>query len=246
MIKNKHLLFCGGFLAIATGVGIAFFVWHGTNVQNSQVDNPISDEANSGQSLGLKQPSSVDSVPLGGNSEPKPSLASSGLKVSNGGATDLGQLGSNSGNPSGQPGASNGGGSPSGTKPTSSPFDPATFAQYDKYKPDKSALFAEVQAGTGAELTANKKAAVFYKGWLTDGQIFDQSKPDSTGKMQPFVFTLGAHQVIPGWEQALAGMKAGAVRLIIVPPEVGYGANGQGPIPPNAVLIFQVQLVAVE
>lgn len=246
MIKNKYLAIGGGSLAVAAGLGIAFFVWRGTNVQKVQVDSAVGETRNSNESVELTQPSSVDSVPLGGNSEPRPSNASSGLRVANGGVTDLGQLGSNIGSSNGQPSSSNGSSSSSGSRPASSPFDPATFAQYDKYKPDKAALFGEVQAGTGAELTANKKAAVYYKGWLTDGRLFDESKPDSSGKMQPFVFTLGAHQVIPGWEQALAGMKVGGVRLLIVPPEVGYGATGQNPIPPNAVLIFQVQLVAVE
>lgn len=125
-------------------------------------------------------------------------------------------------------------------------IDPATFGQYDKYKNDDQALFAEIQAGTGAELTADKRAAVLYKGWLTNGQLFDASRPDSSGKLQAFDFTLGAHQVISGWEQGLAGMKVGGTRLLIVPPSVGYGASGQGPIPGNSVLVFQVQLLAVQ
>ncbi|MES2971084.1 MAG: FKBP-type peptidyl-prolyl cis-trans isomerase [Patescibacteria group bacterium] len=107
-------------------------------------------------------------------------------------------------------------------------------------------MFGEVQVGTGDELTAGKKAAVYYKGWLTDGQLFDTTRPDKDGKLQPFVFEMGANQVIPGWEQGLAGMKVGGTRLVIVPPAVGYGPSGQGPIPGNAVLIFQVQLAAVE
>ncbi len=125
-------------------------------------------------------------------------------------------------------------------------FDTSTFAQYEKYKDSQGALFGDAQVGNGAELTAGHKAAVYYKGWLTNGQLFDQSKPGSDGKLQAFVFTLGDHKVIPGLEQGLAGMKVGGVRLLIVPPAVGYGATGQGSIPPNATLIFQVQLAAVE
>ena len=134
----------------------------------------------------------------------------------------------------------------SGSGAQSNPFDPASFMQYDKYKSDKGALFGEVQVGTGATLEAGKKAAVFYRGWLTNGDKFDESHAGSDGKLTPFIFTLGAHQVIPGWEQALAGMKVGGVRLIVVPPLVGYGATGQGSIPPNSVLVFQVQLSEVQ
>jgi FKBP-type peptidyl-prolyl cis-trans isomerase FkpA len=141
---------------------------------------------------------------------------------------------------------SNNSGSGSSSNNASSAFDPTTFKQYDKYKDSKDALFGDVEKGTGAELGANMKAGVYYKGWLTDGTLFDQSKTDEKGQKQPFVFTEGAHQVIPGWEQGVAGMKVGGTRLIIVPPAAGYGTQGQGTIPPNAVMIFEVQLVAVQ
>ncbi|MEO8105000.1 MAG: FKBP-type peptidyl-prolyl cis-trans isomerase [Candidatus Saccharibacteria bacterium] len=124
--------------------------------------------------------------------------------------------------------------------------DPTSFAQYDKYKSATSALFGDMVIGQGVALTANKKAAVYYKGWLTNGTLFDASRTGSDGKLQPFTFTLGAHQVIPGWEEGIAGMKVGGKRLIVVPPSVGYGAAGQGPIPANAVLVFEVQLLAVQ
>lgn len=133
-----------------------------------------------------------------------------------------------------------------GAGASSNPFDPASFAQYDKYKSDKGALFGEAQVGTGATLEAGKKAAVFYRGWLTNGSLFDESHVGTDGKLTPFIFTLGSHQVIPGWEQALAGMKVGGVRLVIVPPLAGYGAAGQGSIPANSVLVFQVQLSEVQ
>jgi FKBP-type peptidyl-prolyl cis-trans isomerase len=127
-----------------------------------------------------------------------------------------------------------------------SKLDPATFAQYDKYKAGDKALFAELQTGTGAVLGTNQTATVAYKGWLTNGQLFDSSKLDSDGKLQAFSFTMGQHQVIAGWEQAMAGMKVGGVRLLIIPPAVGYGPDGQGPIPGNSVLVFQVQLLGVQ
>lgn len=134
----------------------------------------------------------------------------------------------------------------SSTSSQSNPFDPTTFAQYSKYQNDKGGLFADVQPGTGTALTAGKKAAVYYRGWLTNGAKFDESKPGSDGKLAPFIFTLGQHQVITGWEQALDGMKVGGVRLVIIPPAVGYGATAQNGIPANSVLVFQVQLAEVQ
>jgi FKBP-type peptidyl-prolyl cis-trans isomerase len=154
------------------------------------------------------------------------------------GAQNLGQLGTNS-----QPATGSSGGTASSASRAPSPDQ---FAQYEKYKDNKDALFGEIETGNGKELAINKKAAVYYKGWLTNGQLFDQSRTDSSGKLQPFVFTLGAHEVIPGWEQGVNGMKVGGRRLIIVPPAVGYGAQGQGSVPPNAVLVFEVQLLDVQ
>ncbi|MBX4201749.1 FKBP-type peptidyl-prolyl cis-trans isomerase [Candidatus Saccharibacteria bacterium] len=107
-------------------------------------------------------------------------------------------------------------------------------------------MYADVQVGTGETIQPGQTAAVYYKGWLTNGQLFDQTRTDASGKLNPYVFGFGAHQVIAGWEQAMAGMKVGGTRLLIVPPAVGYGANGQGPIPGNSVLVFEVQLLAVQ
>lgn len=122
-------------------------------------------------------------------------------------------------------------------------LDTSTFNQYDKYKDATDALFAEMQLGDGAEVKANTKVAVTYKGWLTNGTLFDQSQADSAGKLQPLVFTVGAHQVVPGFEQDVVGMKVGGTRLFIIPPKAGYGDKAQGGIPANSVLIFQVTLV---
>ncbi len=191
---------------------------------------------------------SLGAASINADATPTPSTSnsdSSSLNVSSSSqATNLGQLGSSQqssgGNPTGQ-GAptSSGSGSNQG-------LDPSTFSQYDKYKADTNALFGDIQVGSGAELAENHQAEVVYKGWLTNGQLFDESHTGSDGKLQPFVFTDGAHQVIPGWEQGLTGMKVGGTRLLIVPPTVGYGATGQGSIPPNSVLVFEVQLVAVQ
>ena len=177
---------------------------------------------------------------LGGQQESQANTG--GLSVSNGSsASNLGQLGNSSGQ-----NAAGGSSSGSGSGGSSGGINPSTFKDYEKYQKESHALFGEIKAGTGAELTANKKGAVVYKGWLTNGQMFDQSRPGSDGKLQPFIFTLGAGQVVRGWEEGLAGMKVGGSRLIIVPPAVGYGAQGQGGVPPNAVMVFQVDLVAVQ
>lgn len=168
----------------------------------------------------------VNSSNVGSSSD----SSTGGLSV-NSGATNLGQLGTSS---QGSTGGSSQGSS-TDSSAGSSPVDPSTFAQYDKYKSNPSALFGDVQVGTGAAIGVNQKATISYKGWLTDGTLFDQS--------QSFSFTLGAHQVISGMEEGVDGMKVGGTRLIIIPPALGYGAQGQGSIPGNAVLVFEVSLL---
>lgn len=123
---------------------------------------------------------------------------------------------------------------------------PETFGQYDQYANATSTMFAEPIVGTGKEATQGKKVAVVYQGWLTNGQLFDQSKTNDQGKLVPFVFTTGENQVIQGWEQGIAGMKVGGKRRLVIPPSLGYGAQGQGSIPPNAVLVFDVLLSDAE
>jgi FKBP-type peptidyl-prolyl cis-trans isomerase len=168
------------------------------------------------------------------------------VNVSGSSAQDLGQLNGSQGTGAQGGTQSNTSQSSNSGSSASQAFDPSTFSQYDKYKTDTKALFGDVQAGTGAEVTATSKVAVYYKGWLTNGTLFDQSRTGSDGNLQPFTFTMGQHQVIPGWEEGIAGMKVGGTRLLIVPPSVGYGAAGQGPIPGDSLLVFEVQLVAVQ
>ncbi len=177
------------------------------------------------------------------NSSAAPAQSGSTLRASSNAASGLGQL-----NTSNQSGTASAGQSAnnSASSSSSNPFDPSTFFQYDKYKGDSSALSGDAQVGTGATLESGKKAVVYYRGWLTNGTLFDESRADTNGKMQPFSFTVGAHQVITGWEQGLVGMKVGGVRLLIVPPAVGYGDTSQGSIPANSLLIFQVQLADVQ
>ena len=108
----------------------------------------------------------------------------------------------------------------------------------------------DVNVGTGAEATAGRVVRVHYTGWLYDGsaadkrgQKFDSSKDGN----QPFDFTLGAREVIPGWDEGVAGMKVGGKRILTIPPDMGYGARGAGGvIPPNATLVFEVELLEVK
>ncbi|AKF83999.1 FKBP-type peptidyl-prolyl cis-trans isomerase [Myxococcus sp. MISCRS1] len=98
------------------------------------------------------------------------------------------------------------------------------------------------KVGTGTEATAGKSVTVHYVGTLTDGKKFDSSRDRGQG----FTFRLGAGQVIQGWDQGVAGMKVGGVRKLTIPPELGYGSRGAGGvIPPNATLVFEVELLDV-
>ncbi len=229
MSKNKYVGLVVVIVVLAGAAGGYF--WHAQVAHKKLLNSTNSDK----QILGSETTS--NSIPLNGDYQNKQDTGGLSVNTSTG-SDGLGQLTPNSG------GQDNSSGSNSKSQP--SPFDPSTFAQYEKYKDGNSGLFADVLKGDGVELAEGKKVAVYYRGWLTNGQLFDESKKDDKGELQPFVFTPGAHEVIPGWEQAVIGMKVGGVRLVIVPPAAGYGEKGQGPIPPNAVLIFQIQLAAVE
>lgn len=100
-----------------------------------------------------------------------------------------------------------------------------------------------LKAGDGAEAVPGKRVTVHYTGKLTDGKVFDSSEQRAV----PFPFTLGAGQVIPGWDKGVAGMKIGERRKLTIPPDMAYGSQGVAQvIPPNATLIFEVELLKVE
>lgn len=97
--------------------------------------------------------------------------------------------------------------------------------------------------GTGPEAKSGDKVTVHYTGWLTDGTKFDSS----LDRNRPFSFTLGANEVIAGWDQGVAGMKIGGKRKLTIPPDLGYGAAGAGDvIPANATLVFDVELLKIK
>ena len=103
--------------------------------------------------------------------------------------------------------------------------------------------YTDVKVGTGAEAKSGQNVSVHYTGTLTDGKKFDSSKD----RNQPFNFPLGAGRVIKGWDEGVAGMKVGGVRKLVIPANLGYGASGAGGvIPPNATLLFDVELLDVK
>jgi FKBP-type peptidyl-prolyl cis-trans isomerase len=128
-----------------------------------------------------------------------------------------------------------------------------SFAQTDTSAPTKvtgkpkttpgGAQYWDITVGTGAQASSGKTVKVNYTGWLTNGKKFDSS----VDRGMPFSFKLGAMQVIKGWDEGVAGMNVGGKRQLKIPPDLGYGAQGagNGVIPPNATLIFDVELLDV-
>ena len=115
-----------------------------------------------------------------------------------------------------------------------------------------SLTMQDVSVGTGAEAKSGDTVVVEYTGKLADGTVFDSTSMHGNqvmpgcDKAGQFCFILGAGQVIPGWDQGIAGMKVGGERTLVIPPSLAYGSQGVGPIPPNATLTFDVKLVAVK
>lgn len=100
----------------------------------------------------------------------------------------------------------------------------------------------DITIGSGEVVKAGDTVFVHYEGTLTNGQLFDSSKR----RGEPFSFTVGAGQVIAGWEQGLIGMQIGGERKLVIPPELAYGERGIGPIPPNATLMFTIELIDIQ
>lgn len=125
-----------------------------------------------------------------------------------------------------------------------SPPTPVSSAPPEKFE------ITDVAVGSGDSIASGKTAVVHYTGWLFDkgaadhkGKKFDSSRD----RGEPFRFSVGGGQVIKGWDQGVVGMKVGGQRRLVIPPDMGYGARGAGnAIPPNATLLFDVELLAIE
>jgi peptidylprolyl isomerase len=111
-------------------------------------------------------------------------------------------------------------------------------------KTDDGLQYWDIRMGNGQTAKEGSHVRVHYTGWLSNGKKFDSSV--DTGK--PFDFTIGNGEVIRGWEEGVTGMRVGGKRQLLIPPSLGYGTEGtpDGPIPPNATLVFDIQLLGVE
>jgi len=118
----------------------------------------------------------------------------------------------------------------------------ATMSEANATTTASGLKYEDVKVGTGETATAGRTVSVHYTGWLTDGKKFDSSK--DRGK--PFEFPLGGGRVIKGWDEGVQGMKVGGVRKLTIPASLGYGSRGAGGvIPPDATLVFEVELLGV-
>ena len=128
-------------------------------------------------------------------------------------------------------------------KPKTPNTNAPTKVTGDGVKTDSGLQYWEIRVGPGEVAKEGSHVRVHYTGWLTTGKKFDSSV--DAGK--PFDFTIGNGEVIKGWEEGVAGMKVGGKRQLRIPPELAYGAAGSPPtIPPNATLIFDIQLLGVQ
>ncbi len=118
--------------------------------------------------------------------------------------------------------------------------------QMTKQKTDSGLMYEVLQEGNGASPQARQQVTVHYTGWLDDNGEEGAKFDSSVDRGQPFTFTIGVGEVIRGWDEGVMTMKVGEKRRLIIPAELGYGARGvRGAIPPNATLIFDVELLKV-
>jgi FKBP-type peptidyl-prolyl cis-trans isomerase len=122
------------------------------------------------------------------------------------------------------------------------PMEPAKDTAAKETVTPSGLKYVDQKTGTGAEAKSGDVVSVHYTGWLENGTKFDSSRD----RNEPFRFKLGAGQVIKGWDEGVAGMKAGGKRKLTIPAELGYGKRGAGGvIPPNAILVFEVELLGI-
>ncbi len=129
----------------------------------------------------------------------------------------------------------------SGCGSPSTAVDSAVGDTSDMVNRPSGLLIKVLKPSLGPMAIVGTKVTVNYTGALANGTVFDSS----VGR-DPFTFVLGSGQVIQGWEEGLDGMHVGEIRKLIIPPALGYGAKGQGPIPPNATLVFTIELLSVK
>jgi FKBP-type peptidyl-prolyl cis-trans isomerase len=124
-------------------------------------------------------------------------------------------------------------------------FAVVAILAYSALSADRGAAELQIEdlvVGTGDEAQAGDTVSVHYTGWLEDNTQFDSS----VDRGQPLEFTIGQGGVIPGWDQGVPGMQVGGTRRLTIPPDLAYGPTGSGPIPPNATLTFEIQLLEIK
>ena len=128
--------------------------------------------------------------------------------------------------------------------PAGATFAPSLEVDLSTMTKTPSGLYyRDLVGGDGKVVAPGQFVAAKYTGWLTNGTQFDATGPNGS----PYVFKIGGGQVIKGWDEGLLGMKVGGIRQLVVPPELGYGAAGSsGVIPPNAILVFRVEVVSAD
>ena len=133
---------------------------------------------------------------------------------------------------------------PANPDPAQNTYAPALGVALQAFNKTQNGIyFLDLDPGTGQVAMAPRRVTVHYTGWLPDGTKFDSSKD----RNEPFQFTLGAGEVIRGWDEGVTGMRVGGRRKLVIPAELGYGADGAPPdIPPNSVLVFEVQLLGMQ
>jgi FKBP-type peptidyl-prolyl cis-trans isomerase len=137
---------------------------------------------------------------------------------------------------------------PPAATPAASAIETTTFAPAlgvdlaASTKAPSGLYYRDLVAGTGAVVANGQMLSMRYTGWLPDGTRFDGNEQGG----DPLTFALGAKAVIDGWDQGIAGMRVGGKRQLIIPSALGYGPNGNGPIPPNAVMVFNVEVLSAQ
>ncbi|MDQ5953363.1 MAG: FKBP-type peptidyl-prolyl cis-trans isomerase FkpA [Patescibacteria group bacterium] len=230
-LKNNLTLITIVIIAILLLMVASYFVWRTFIHKDTVVQQSTVSSSDSAQPL---NPTNTESISLNSN---KPQSGPNALSVKE--PSDISaSLGS------GQKQSTSSGSSSSNSSQNIP--GPETFGAFEQYKDSQSVMYQDLQVGTGAEVTADSQVAVLYKGYLTSGALFDQSRAGNDGKLQPFIFSPAAGQVIAGFAQGVMGTKAGSVRRVIIPPTLGYGAEAQNGIPANSVLVFDIQVISVQ